>query len=138
MRKTRRSKGEQPTTARATPRKRGVNPRALGTNPRAMSERAPDLAWEALVRSTHANPAFERGALNSALRAIRSAALTEGLHEDSLPAEIERRSEAYARTFPGMTLTPNALAKHWFRVIAVPVPILSPQQAAIEELRRQQ
>lgn len=93
------------------------------------------MAWEALVRATHANPAFERGALNSALRAIREAAHSEGLHEDSLPAEIERRAQAYGRTFAGMTLTPTALAKHWFRVLHEPAAKISPQEQMLNELR---
>jgi hypothetical protein len=103
-----------------------------------MPKRQPDLAWEALVRATHANPAFERGALNSALGAIRAAALTEGLHEDSLPSEIESRAQAYGRTFPGMTLTPNALAKHWFRVLVERTPEISKAEQMLDELRRKQ
>lgn len=77
-----------------------------------------DLAWEALVRETAANPAAERGALNAALKAIREAAASEGiLEDDAVAAEIVRRADAYRRTFRGLTLTPNALAKHWFRVV---------------------
>jgi len=101
-------------------------------------ERPRDFAWEALVRVTHANPAFERGKLNVALRAIREAAHTEGLHEDSLPAQIELRGQAYRETFPGISLTPTALARHWFRVLAPTTSEISSQQRAIDELRRQQ
>lgn len=94
-----------------------------------------DLAWEALVRETHANPAMERGKLNSALKGIREAALTEGLHEDSLPEEIRLRAQAYRERWPQLTLTPNALAVHWFRVIAPVAEAKSAQQIEIDKLR---
>lgn len=95
----------------------------------------PDHSWEALVRETHANPAVERGALNTALKAIREAATTEGLVMEDLPLEIRRRAEMYRQTFPGITLTPMALAKHWFRVMAPKEP-RSTQQQAIDRLRQ--
>ena len=97
--------------------------------------RQPDLAWEALVRETQANPAMERGALNKSLKAIRSAAYSEGLTEEGIPEEIRLRCEAYRRFFPGITLTPTALAKHWFRVVAAP-EARSEQQRALDEARR--
>lgn len=79
-----------------------------------------DLAWESLVRVTHANPAVERGVLNAALKAIREAcASTAGgnvLDDGMVAVEIETRAELYRQTFPGIVLTPMALAKHWFRV----------------------
>lgn len=100
-----------------------------------MTERERDLAWEALVRETHANPAMERGALNTALKAIREAAYSEGLMEDGIPVEIQLRAQAYRETFPGLALTPTALAKHWFRVMVKP-EARSSQQQAIERLRQ--
>jgi hypothetical protein len=103
----------------------------------AMADRERDLAWEALVKETAANPAMERGALNTALRAIREAAFTEGLTEEGLPAEIGLRCAAYRRTFPNLTLTPTALAKHWFRVMVQPEE-QSAKQRQLEQLRRQQ
>lgn len=93
-----------------------------------------DLAWEALVEETKANPAMERGALNQALRAIREAAATEGLLEEDVPAEIRLRAAAYRRTFAGLTLTPTALAKHWFRVVAQ-IDDRSASQRRLDELR---
>ncbi len=82
-----------------------------------MAIRKADAGWEALVRETQANPAIERGALNKALSAIREAAQTEGIGEEDLATEITLRASAYRRLFPGIALTPIALAKHWFRVI---------------------
>lgn len=95
-----------------------------------------DLAWEALVRETAANPAMERGQLNVALKAIREAALTEGLMEEGLPEEIRLRAVAYRETFPGLSLTPTALAKHWFRVMVKREAAVTGQQASLDALRR--
>lgn len=100
-----------------------------------MSER--DLSWEALVRETNANPHMERGKLNAALKGIRSAAFSEGLHEDSIPEEIRLRAQAYRERWPQLTLTPNALAVHWFRVIAPVAEAKTKTQSALEELRRE-
>lgn len=101
-----------------------------------MSERKLDLAWEALVRETAANPAGERGKLNAALKAIREAARSEGLTDEGLPREIELRAAAYRRAYPGLTMTPGSLAAHWFRVMVVVPPPLSAKQQQIEEMRR--
>lgn len=77
-----------------------------------------DEAWDVLVEVTQANPAMEKGKLGVALRAIREACLRDGIHADSIPAEIRLRAAAYHVTFPGLTITPTALATHWFRVLA--------------------
>lgn len=82
-----------------------------------MIGRRPDLAWEALVRETGANPHVERGELNAALKAIRMACHDEGIEEDVIPDEIARRAERYQLAFPGLTMTATALARHWFRVM---------------------
>lgn len=100
-------------------------------------ERPPDLAWEALVAATAANPDMERGALNKSLAAIRKAARSEGLTEDGIPNEIRLRAAAYQRAFPHAALTPTALAKHWFRVMVDPPPTPpTAKQRQIEEMRR--
>ncbi len=98
-----------------------------------MSER--DLSWEALVRETAANPHMERGQLNTALKAIRAAAFSEGLLEDGLPEEIRLRAQAYRERWPQLTLTPTALAKHWFRVIAEVPSVKSAQQIEFDKLK---
>src|SRR4051812_10751735 len=82
----------------------------------AVKQRAPDAAWDALVRVTHANPDFERGRLNVALISIRSCCERDGLVPDDIPREIELRASWYGETFPGLALTPTALARHWYRV----------------------
>jgi hypothetical protein len=98
--------------------------------------REPDEAWEALVRVTNANPEMERGRLNIALKAIRICWEREGGLPAGLPAEIELRAEAYRNKWPSLTLTPTALATHWFRVVAER-PGGSKQEQAIERLRRE-
>lgn len=80
--------------------------------------RAKDLAWEALVEVTNANEAMERGRLNTALKAIKHAWHTEGGRPEDLAEEIPRRAQAYRTLWPGMSLTPTALAVHWKRVMA--------------------
>lgn len=85
-----------------------------------MGIRPTDLCWEALVQETNAHPDLERGTLNAALKAIRQAAEYEGLAPDSIPDEIHLRAQAYrdCKTLGDCLLTPMALAKHWFRVVA--------------------
>lgn len=101
--------------------------------------RKTDLCWEALVRETAANPAMERGQLNLALRAIREAAFSEGLVDDeTLAAEIPLRAQAYRDKMPQCSLTPTALAKHWFRVMVKPaVATVGAQQQAFQQARNQ-
>lgn len=94
-----------------------------------------DVAWETLVRETHANPAMERGALNTALKAIREACFMDGLHPDGVAEEIVLRAAAYRQTFPGLTLTPTALAKHWNRVMFRQETPGTPEEQALNRLR---
>lgn len=83
-----------------------------------------DLGWEALVEVTNATPASERGALNAALAQIREAA--SDLTDEELASEIKHRAGVYRQTFPGMALTPTALAKHWERIpLEAPKPTYS-------------
>jgi len=100
--------------------------------------RALDICWEALVHETAANPAMERGQLNVALRAIREAAFSEGLVDDeAIATEIGLRAQAYREKMPECSLTPTALAKHWFRVMVQPLGAPSRQQSAIQAARMQ-
>ncbi len=82
---------------------------------------------------TLANPAMERGKLNAALSAIKEAWHLEGGLPDGLPREIELRAEAYHTMWPMLTLTPTALARHWYRVMASKPK--SPHQRALDELK---
>lgn len=101
-----------------------------------MSARERNLCWDALVQATQANPAFTPGRIAAALKAIREAARTEGILEEDLPREIEMRCSNYRKLWPGLTLTPTALAAHWFRVTAPMVSRpMSAKQATIAALR---
>lgn len=75
--------------------------------------RARDYAYEALAQETATDMNVGRGQLNAALRDIK-------LQCDSpdLAAEIHARAVGYRRMWPEMALTPNALAKHWARIVA--------------------
>lgn len=97
--------------------------------------RAPDLAFEALVRATNAVVEMERGKINVALKAIRSAWEREGGMPEDLPKEIELRADAYRNMWPMLTLTPTALATHWYRVMTQRQPTKTSQQQAIDELK---
>lgn len=99
-------------------------------------KRSKDLAWEALVRVTHANETMERGRLNTALRAIKIAWEREGGLLEDLPTEIELRAVAYMDKWPTLTLTPTALATHWHRVVAERHS-RSSQERTLDELRRE-
>jgi hypothetical protein len=101
--------------------------------------RPPDLAFEALVRVTHANEHMERGRLNAALKGIRACWQDEGGLPEDLPQEIERRADAYQAKWPTLTLTPMALATHWVRVVAQrPGVTKSPAQEALDRLKGEQ
>lgn len=98
-----------------------------------MSARQPDPCWEALVEETRAVVEVERGTLNKALAAIRAASQREGILPEDVPNEIRLRARAYRSVMNGCTLTPMALAKHWYRVVGA--PSVSAEQQAINSLR---
>ena len=77
---------------------------------------ARDYAYEALAEITSTDWAVGRGELNAALRDIRKQADIPDSY--LLGAEIHERAKMYRQVFPGIALTPNALAKHWQRVEA--------------------
>jgi hypothetical protein len=76
-----------------------------------------DEAWEMLVRVTRANPDFERGQLNVALKSIRTCCANDGIPPNDVAATIELHARYYHETFAGCALTPTALARHWYRVV---------------------
>jgi hypothetical protein len=79
--------------------------------------RARDFGFEALVEVTGANVAVERGAINSALKAIKEA-LGGEVDGELLGEVITDMAGRYRKLWPDMTLTPTALAKHWNRILA--------------------
>lgn len=68
-----------------------------------------DLLFEALAEvcgmSLGELTTSARGAMNRAAKELRDLSAT--------PAEVERRAQAYRKKYPGIDLTPSALAKHW-------------------------
>jgi hypothetical protein len=79
---------------------------------------------------------MERGQLNTALRAIREAAFSEGLVDDeAIAAEIPLRAQAYRAKMPNCSLTPTALAKHWFRVMVSTPTNLTVEEQTLARLR---
>ena len=95
----------------------GSQARLESSNEMSKKPRARDHAWEALVDVTNANEAAERGRLNTALSAIKSAWESEGGRPEDLAEEIPLRADAYRALWPSMALTPTALAVHWKRVM---------------------
>lgn len=68
-----------------------------------------DLLFEALAEvcgmSLGELTKSARGSMNRATKELRDLSAT--------PAEVERRAQAYRKKYPGIELTPSALAKHW-------------------------
>ena len=77
-----------------------------------------DYAFEALAEVTASDPAVARGALNAALRDIRTQTPELAELSDSylLSAEIHERAKLYRQVFADAALTPTALSKHWLRL----------------------
>lgn len=73
-----------------------------------------DLPFEALAEATSTDWGAGRGELNKALALIKD----QSSEDDPLilSMEITERAKLYRRVFPGVALTPTALAKHWLRV----------------------
>lgn len=87
--------------------------RAGASVPTRARKRAPDLAWESLVALMGYSPTTksERGAWNKALADIRQA--ENGSAPDDLAADVLRRGRCYIERWPGIDLSPMALARHW-------------------------
>jgi len=75
----------------------------------APRERKPDPLWDTMLAVCGIDPATltrtARGAVNKALKELREIGAT--------PADLEAKAAAYRKTWPGMSLTPTALVKHW-------------------------
>lgn len=79
--------------------------------PPAPKPRPRDEIWDALLALFPA-PVLtktQRGAYNAAVKELKQLGAT--------PAEIRRRAERWGHVFPRATLTPNALVKHWHRLV---------------------
>lgn len=77
-------------------------------------ERPPDLLWEAMIEVCGLDGGTptdrERKAWNGAVKSLRSAGAT--------PGEIRARARCYRARWPGISLTPTALARRWTECVA--------------------
>lgn len=73
----------------------------------APAPRPRDDIWDALTSALECEPhtESERGAWNKARKELAAAEAT--------PEQIHHRADEYRRRWPNMTLSPNALARHW-------------------------
>lgn len=98
--------------------------------------RKPRVVFDAIARSTNANPAAAAGEIAKAEKAIRAAEadtiaknvtryLIENPQVDEVPtgsielwlvARVEQRAARYREMRPTWELTPSSLAKHWLRI----------------------
>jgi hypothetical protein len=104
-----------------------------------------NLPWDALVAETQADERVEAGRIAAALRVIR-AVMTEDnalgvdphvppeMAERLIAQEIRRRAARYRHRWPGVELTPTALAANWSRVMtqAPGEPDLERTEAAVQ------
>jgi hypothetical protein len=79
-----------------------------------MSERARDLAWEAMIAAcgyTEPVTDSERGRINAALKELR------GIYPEftnyAVAVDIAARAEVYRTIYPDMPCTPQALTGNW-------------------------
>lgn len=79
----------------------------LPDKPAETKPRKRDEVWDTLVAVIGYTPRTrtERGAWNSARKQLREA--------DATPQQVRDRAAMYVRRWPGMSLTPSALVKHW-------------------------
>ena len=89
------------------------------------SRREPDVIWDAVIATCRLNPTAltktARGACNNAVGQLREVAAT--------PEQIAAAGAEYARRYPGTTLTPSALVKHWAQLVTAAVPAAAPSIA---------
>lgn len=106
-------KGKQRGNKRETPEKQPDAQEGKGRERKGIAPsgaKDPDFLWEAMLQGCGiplpAKPTeSERGAWNKSLKQLRDAGAT--------PEEIGRRCAAYKLKWPGVSLTPTALARHW-------------------------
>jgi len=77
--------------------------------PVAAAPRKTDELWDTMLAVCGIDPTTltrtARGAVNKALKELREIGAT--------PSDLEAKAAAYRKTWPGMSLTPTALVKHW-------------------------
>ena len=88
---------------------KNLEPKTFAAAAPPRKPREPDLVWEAVLEVCGIEQASltksGRGAANTAVADIKAAGGT--------PADVRSRAVEFRRNWPGITLTPSALAKHW-------------------------
>lgn len=98
-------------------------------------ERKRDYLFDALVGVCFISPSEltkrARGALNQALKELRDIGAT--------PEQVHSRGNRFREIWPGVTLTPSALASQWATLAAAPTPtkLLGPRKPSLAELQHQ-
>lgn len=86
--------------------------------PKDIAPRARNLIWDAVLEVcglTGSTPTqSERGGWNKAVKELRDIGAT--------PDEIHQRARIYRKTWPNVSLTPNALSRRWNECAAKPAP----------------
>lgn len=84
--------------------------KTLAPNPLAQEgSRPPDPLWDAVCLAC----GIEQADLTNRSRAATNGAVGDLRRARADPAEVPGRAGRWAKMFPGATLTPSALAKHW-------------------------
>jgi DNA-binding transcriptional ArsR family regulator len=93
---------------------RSEPPENRQVEPVAAAPRQRDELWDAMLTACRINPdtipRTARGAINRAVKELREIGAT--------PQDVEAKAAAYRKTWPEMSLTPTALAKHWAQLTA--------------------
>lgn len=91
-------------------------PQALIDLAKPRTPRPRDPIWDALMAAVGCQPSTksERGAWNAAVKQLREVEASAG--------DVEARCAEYRRRWPGATLSPAALVKHW-SALGVPGPV---------------
>lgn len=90
----------------------------------APAARKRDLPFDAMAEVTDSDPQLEGSAIAKAVNQLRkhvgyveyAEQYGREKAEATLALAIQRQSENYAEHFPGMSLTPSALVRHWKRI----------------------
>jgi len=108
--------GDSPDTTKATNQDdqgdtgvRARTGREPEGEPVAAAPRKTDELWDTMLSVCGIDPTTltrtARGQINKALKELREIGAT--------PADLKAKAVAYRKTWPGMSLTPTALVKHW-------------------------
>lgn len=90
----------------------------------AETPRPRDLIWEAVLSACE----VQAEAITSSARGAYNRAVADLKAVGAEPAEIHRRSMIFRHRWPGITLTPSALAKQWAACETSPAPTPTPSR----------